>query len=198
MWLFSLVLAGGLGMAPATSPERLLYPTQAERLQNCRTPDTPTTEADLRAARERAGQRQVWFRPPAEALRGACTRLDPRYPAIVRAAQDFDRMLSSGEAPPAPVGVTLWAPIRDFGEVAGWRAWLVLRDGSGKEVLRWTPRTGMNRQLVPGMGMSMLIFDPPAEAQRALVRQATALWVEVDWGDGRPPTRYNAASLPSS
>ncbi|WP_158679950.1 hypothetical protein [Deinococcus sp. NW-56] len=54
----------------------------------------------------------------------------------------------------------------------------------------------MNRQLVPGMGMSMLIFGSPAEAQRALVQQATALWVEVDWGDGRPPVPYNAASLP--
>lgn len=197
MWLLPLVLAGGLGMAPAPSPERLLYPTQAERLQSCHTPDVPATEAELNAARQRAGERQVWFTPPAEALRGACSRTDPRYPEIVRAAQEFDRALSSGKAPPAPVGVTLWAPIRDFREVGQWRAWLVLRDGSGKELLRWMPRTGMNRQLVPGMGMSMLIFDSPTGAQRALVQQATALWVEVDWGDGRAPVRYNAASLPS-
>lgn len=196
MWLLSLVLAGGLGMAPAPSPERLLYPTQVERLQSCRTPETPTTEAELRAARERAGQRQVWFTPPAEVLRGACAWKDPKYPVLVRAAQEFDARLSSGEASPAPVSVTLWAPIRNFQEVGKWQAWLVLRDSFGEEVLRWKPRTGMNRQLVPGMGMSMLIFDSPTEAQRPRVQQATALWVEVDWGDGRAPVRYNAASLP--
>lgn len=61
MWLLPLVLAGGLGLAPAPSPERLLYPTQAERLQRCRTPDMPSTEAELNAARQRAGERQVWF-----------------------------------------------------------------------------------------------------------------------------------------
>lgn len=61
MWLLSLVLAGGLGTPPVPSPERLLYPTRAERIQICRTPKTPTTEAALRAARQRAGQRQVWF-----------------------------------------------------------------------------------------------------------------------------------------
>ncbi|MDL2344558.1 hypothetical protein QOL99_10360 [Deinococcus sp. MIMF12] len=92
--------------------------------------------------------------------------------------------------------MTLWAPIRDFQEVGRWQAWLVLRDGFGKEVLRWKPRTGMNRQLVPGTGMSILIFDSPTEGQRALVQRATALWVEVGWGDGRPPVRYNTASLP--
>lgn len=107
-------------------------------------------------------------------------------------------MLRSEQAPPASVGVTLWAPIRDFQEVGRWQAWLVLRDSFGQEVLRWRPRTGMNRQLVPGMGMSMLIFDAPTEGQRALVRRATALWVEANWGDGRPPVRYNAASLPRS
>lgn len=92
--------------------------------------------------------------------------------------------------------MTLWAPIRNFQEVGKWQAWLVLRDDFGKEVRRWAPRTGMTRQFVPGMGMSMLIFDPPTEAQRTLVQQATALWVEVDWGDGRLPAQYNAASLP--
>lgn len=115
---------------------------------------------------------------------------------LVRAAQEFEAGLRSEQAPPAPVSVTLWAPIRDFQEVGQWQAWLVLRDGFGNEALRWKPHTGMNRQLVPGMGMSILIFDSPTEAQRALVRRATALWVEVDWGDGRAAVRYNTASLP--
>lgn len=198
MWLLPLVLAGGLGMAPAPSPERLLYPTQAERLQVCRTPRTPLTEAELRAAGQRAGQRQVWFTPPAEVLRGACTYSDPKFPALIRAAQEFEAGLSSGQAPPAPVSVTLWVPIRNFQEVGKWQAWLVLRDSFGKELLRWKPSNGMTRQLVPGMGMSMLIFDAPTEEQRALAQRAAALWVEVDWQDGRGPQRYNAASLPRS
>lgn len=198
MWLLPLVLAGGLGAAPAPSPEHLLYPTQAERLQICRTPEPPPTAAELRAVRQRVGQRQVWFTPPAEVLRGACAYSDPKYPALIKAAREFEAGLSSGQAPPVPISVMLMAPIGAFREVGTWQAWLVLRDGFGREVWRWQPRTGMIRQLVPGMGTSILIFDAPTDQQRALVRQATALWVEVDWKDGRGPQRYNAASLPKT
>lgn len=196
MWFLSLVLAGGMGTAAAPPLERVLYPSFAERLQACRTPVPPSTEAELNTARRQAGQRQVWFRPSAQVLQGACAWTDPKYPELVRAAQEFEARLLAEEGPPAPIGVTLWSPIQDFQEVGKWQAWLVLRDGFGKELLRWKPRTGMTRQLVPGMGLSMLIFNPPTEPQRALVQQATALWVEVDWRDGRGVQRYNSASLP--
>ncbi|WP_216322562.1 hypothetical protein [Deinococcus aestuarii] len=196
MWLLSLVLAGGLGTAPLPSPERLLYPSNEERLTHCLTPRAEPTDAQRRALRERTGNRQVFFLPPAQSLRGACTLTDPRYPLVAEAAREFEERLRSGQAPPALVAVTLMAPIRDFAEVGRWRAWLVLRDGFGQEVLRWPARTGMTRQLVPGQGLSILIFDPPGQEQRPLVRRATSLWVEVDWSDGKGPRRYDARALP--
>ena len=76
-------------------------------------------------------------------------------------------------------------------------AQLVLKDSTGQVIKRWKPRTGMVRQLVPGSGLSILIFDSSTAAERPLVRKATQLLVEVDWGQGQIKEVVDTRNLPT-
>lgn len=179
------------------TPEQVLYPTTEARLQACLTAKATPTAADLKQAREAASKRMIYFVPPVNSLAGACLPPDDRYPAVVKAAGEFKTTLQNGTAPPASLVVTLMGPIKEYNDARGWMATLVLKDSTGKVIKRWKPRTGMVRQLVPSSGLSILIFDAPREAERPLVRKATQLLVEVDWGQGQMKQVVETRNLPT-
>lgn len=179
------------------TPEQVLYPTNEARLQACLTPKPEPTAADLSQAKADIGKRRVFFVPPVNTLAGACIPPDDRYPHVVKAAEEFKTTLQNGTAPPPNIVVTLMAPIKEYNEARQWMAYLVLKDSTGQVVKRWKPRTGMVRQLTPGSGLSILIFDAPTEGERSLVRRATQLQVEVDWGQGQVKQVTDTRNLPT-
>lgn len=179
------------------TPEQVLYPTNEARLQACLTPKPEPTGAAVSQAKADIGKRRVFFVPPVNSLAGACIPPDDRYPLVVKAAEEFKTTLQNGTAPPPNIVVTLIAPIKNYNEARQWIASLVLRDGTGQVIKRWKPRTGMVRQLTPGSGLSILIFDPPTEGERPLVRRATQLLVEVDWGPRQTKQVIETRNLPT-
>ena len=89
------------------TPEQVLYPTTEARLQACLTAKSEPTAADLKQVREAASRRTIYFVPPVNALAGACIPPDARYPAVVKAAEEFKNTLQNGKAPPPNIVVTL-------------------------------------------------------------------------------------------